>query len=172
MYDFISDIPLDYDVSVYDIKMLHSLLYEYSNFPDLAGKYRTANNRINKSDVETVDYTCIDIEMLRLSKEVDDLLANKERYTKTKYIDEVLRIHHELTIIHPFDDGNGRSLRGFMNMLFRVNQLPIVYVSDEDKIRYLDSLQKSDRGLGVTEMSLYIFESMFNTSCELTNYHN
>ena len=35
----------------------------------------------------------------------------------SKYIEKVVQIHHRLTIIHAFRDGNGRTTRAFANMM-------------------------------------------------------
>ncbi len=171
MYDFIDSLPVDYDISIYDIKNIHAMLYKYSKFPDMAGIFRKVNNRIHNTNVETAEYELIDSKIYALSRKVDKLIDKRNQISKSEYIDEVLEIHHELTVIHPFHDGNGRALRGFMNMLFKINQLPIVYVTDDDKSRYLDSLRKKDDGIGITDMSLYIYDSMFDVLCELTNHH-
>ena len=61
----------------------------------------------------------------------------------SKYIRHVVRVHHRLTVIHPFGDGNGRTIRTFMNMQFvRAGLIPI-YIKAEDKKEYVNALARA-----------------------------
>jgi Fic family protein len=51
--------------------------------------------------------------------------------------------HFDLVTIHPFYDGNGRTSRLLMNYLQRKHQLPLAIVFKEDKVDYIQALQKT-----------------------------
>ncbi|MBQ4522102.1 MAG: Fic family protein [Lachnospiraceae bacterium] len=46
---------------------------------------------------------------------------------------EIVRIHHRMTVIHAFRDGNGRTSRTFINMLFLRRHMPPVFFKDKVK---------------------------------------
>ena len=50
--------------------------------------------------------------------------------------------HFRLTAIHPFADGNGRTARLLMNLLLIRNGYPPVAVRPEDRIAYLEALER------------------------------
>lgn len=51
--------------------------------------------------------------------------------------------HFRLTAIHPFGDGNGRTARLLMNLLLIRGGYPPLAVRPEDRITYLDSLERA-----------------------------
>ncbi len=51
--------------------------------------------------------------------------------------------HFRLTAIHPFADGNGRTARLLMNLLLLREGYPPVAVRPEDRIPYLEALERS-----------------------------
>jgi len=51
--------------------------------------------------------------------------------------------HYRLTAIHPFADGNGRTVRLLMNLLLIRGGYPPVAVRPEDSKAYLDSLERA-----------------------------
>ena len=55
-------------------------------------------------------------------------------------------VHHKLVYIHPFDDGNGRTARLFMNLLLMQKGYPLVMVLKNDRKKYYRALEKADRG--------------------------
>lgn len=114
-------------ISGYSIKDLHKRLYIYSPFPESGGMIRKNNNYISGACTETVDYTQIDKEIYFLNKTIDKILDKIEILSLTDYIDEVVKLHHKLTVIHPFPDGNGRISRAVLNWMFKYKKLPPVY---------------------------------------------
>ncbi len=60
------------------------------------------------------------------------------------------KLHYDLVLIHPFDDGNGRIARLLMNLLLIKYGFPPAIIKTEDKNNYFAALRQADGGqLGV-----------------------
>ena len=63
----------------------------------------------------------------------------------SEYIEHAVRTHHQITVIHPFSEGNGRTSRAFLNVqLVRAGITPI-YIKVEDKKEYIEALSRADQ---------------------------
>ena len=67
-----------------------------------------------------------------------DSLSNSE------VIFEAAKIHHRLTVIHPFADGNGRCSRAVLNWIYRLKGLPPIYIKFPEKEEYYAGLKNVD----------------------------
>jgi Fic family protein len=57
--------------------------------------------------------------------------------------DAAIQAHLRLVNIHPFGDGNGRTARLLMNLIFLRAGYPPVAIRPEDRIAYLDALESN-----------------------------
>ncbi len=74
-----------------------------------------------------------------------------------------------MTVIHPFNDGNGRTARAFMNLqLVRAGFLPI-YIKVEDKKDYLEALSLADKNQDYSALYEMFFKIMIRSHVELTS---
>lgn len=133
MYSYIFELPVPEECSVFETIKLHRKLFSYFPCPEFGGQFRESNNLVLGAKFETVDYKNIFREMIRIDKKVKLLYKNRTKYSISSYIKTVVQLHHELTVIHPFGDGNGRTLRAFLNVLMVRNKLTPVYIKVEDK---------------------------------------
>ena len=112
------------------------------------GKYREANLRINHS-------THLPPDFLQLKDYMDELLDFVNKSDSPKY--DLLKIaiaHHRFVWIHPFGNGNGRTVRLFTYALlikqgFNVNVGRIINptaIFCNNRNLYYDYLQKADSG--------------------------
>lgn len=142
MYDYAFEKAKD-DISIYDTKELNKLLYSTAPHPECTGNYRQSNTLVEGAKFETVDYNDIPKEMMYLGKDIDNLLENNN-LSCSEYIEMVVRLHHRMTVIHPFSDGNGRTSRSFSNMLLLRRDIPPIFFTDESKNNYKKSLKLVD----------------------------
>jgi Fic family protein len=70
-----------------------------------------------------------------------------EKFVEAKTFKEKCELafyaHYQFVSIHPFADGNGRTSRLIMNYILDCFDLPIFYVSKNNRISYIRALEKS-----------------------------
>ena len=68
--------------------------------------------------------------------------------------------HYDLTAIHPFSDGNGRTARLLMNLILIRGGYPPIAVRPEDRARYLASLEEGQLGGDLTAFMRFMLERL------------
>ncbi len=158
VYDYILKKEDLENISIYDLSYIHEALYSKTPHPEFGGKYRTREiyllgeeeNGIKTGSVELCPYWNITHEMNNLRPEVDALvkrglaLGRISNVSKLiDYINDCVKLKCKLIKIHPFGDGNGRATRGFINLLFRLANIPPVYIKNKEKIKYQHAMNKA-----------------------------
>jgi Fic-DOC domain mobile mystery protein B len=121
------------------LRNLHRHMFE--NVWRWAGEYRRTERNIG------IDAKNIEVELKKLLDDADYWIEHK-----TYPPDEIaLRLHHRLTWIHPFPNGNGRHARLAADLLitslggkrFSWGQTNLVSIGDARK-RYIEALRSAD----------------------------
>lgn len=170
IYDYISN--TEEDISVWKLQKLNQLLYQYSPFPEVSGKFRDTNNLVIMSKFETSDYSQIIPRLIELDKTVQVLVNKSMGISRTRFIDEVVKIQHEMTVIHPFSDGNGRVTRAFLNWLFILRKLPPVYIKYGHKDKYFDALSIADQTGNFDLLSEIFYKEVLRSMIQLNTKFN
>lgn len=126
-------------VSEHLIRELHQLIVQDSQ-RDIAGKYRDGNVYISGADHRPPSPIEVPIKMHELIKWLNQ--------NKTKYhiVELAALLHHKMTNIHPFWDGNGRVSRLVMNILILNAGYPLAVILKNDRKRYYRVLALADKG--------------------------
>ena len=107
------------------------------------GKYKYDNNHVILPD-GSIHYF---VEYLQVPGEMEKLM---EWYSENKDnlhpIELSAIVHHRLTAIHPFTDGNGRVARLAMNTILMQNGYTPAIIRNEDKQDYYEALRQADEG--------------------------
>lgn len=114
MYDYIL-CNKDENISVFKLLELNGMLFQYAPYPEAGGRTRTSNNLVLGAKFETLDYKKIPNALLELDRDIKKIINNIHSVSMCDLIDEAVKIHHKITVIHPFADGNGRTSRVFLN---------------------------------------------------------
>ena len=145
MYREIFTEPVKNTLDVYYIFSLNKLLFSHYPHPEFGGSARQNNTLVLGSKFETVDYHEIFNELAKVDLQVRDFFSRRSTIPMSEYIEHVARTHHQITVIHPFPEGNGRTSRAFLNVqLVRAGITPI-YIKVEDKKEYIAALSRADQ---------------------------
>ena len=128
-YTFIeSNLVADSDIgSVKALQQIHA--YIFGGLYDFAGKIRTKT--ISKGGT-----------MFCLAEYLRDNLKNIEQMPQNTF-DEIVSKYVEMNVAHPFMEGNGRSTRIWLDLIFKHSLKKCVDWSLIDKNDYLNAMQKS-----------------------------
>lgn len=109
----------------------------------IAGEYKRQPNHVLQADGTIHRY----VDPLNVKDEMEELINWVNQNISLLHPIQVAAIvHYNLVRIHPFDDGNGRGARIFMNLiLIKIGFFPVVIRTERKRI-YLDALSKADKG--------------------------
>lgn len=127
--EYHSDLP----VSEIDVRALHAATVPTERF---AGEYRQIEVQISGSGHEPPPFYDVPRQMSELVAWLNTTEAPPPLAATV--------VHSWLTIIHPFQDGNGRVARLLANLVLLRNGWPTLIVRASDRLQYLDALSSSD----------------------------
>lgn len=168
IYEYLIEVEQQ-DVSAYKMMELHRMLFQFAPHPEEAGKTRTDNNLVLGSKFESCDWHDIPAQIVEVDKLIRELVSRKDVISVSDYVNEVVKIHHKITVIHPFHDGNGRISRAMLNFLFRLKKLPPVYIKLNDKEAYYDALKMSDLEGDYTSLQEVFYKELFRSIIQLNS---
>ena len=157
------------DITIFKIKDLNKLLYKFVPFPEYTGTFRIDDNLILGGKIQPVSVSELFNKIEEMNELINKLVGNIDKYDISEYISEVANIHYRLTVLHPFNDGNGRISRAFMNWLLRLKGLCPVYIDSENKDEYLEALNRIDAGDDNSNLQIIIIKAIIKTMAELHN---
>lgn len=155
------------ELDIFKIKTLNKLLFKYVPYPEYTGIYRDNDNMILGGTIQPVSSSLIFDKMDELNTIMKSAIDNKDKYTVAEYIAIVAKIHYELTVLHPFNDGNGRTIRALTNWLLRLKGLCPIYIDSKNRDEYLEALRRIDSGDNYDLLQMIIIKSMIKTMAEI-----
>lgn len=145
--------PIKGDFDSHHFCMIHKFLF--NDIYDFAGKFRTCT--LAKPKCQFLEPEIIEEELNRILTNLNEGLKNI--YVKEQYIFLLASTYYELTVAHPFREGNGRTIREFFREFVEAknNELPFNLMLDLTKI------DKDEALLAVQERYLYpsLLENVF-----------
>lgn len=118
-----------------------------------AGKYRTVRVRIAGS-------TVILPNPMKVPQLMREFVAWLHRQTGEPCLQTAADAHFKLVSIHPFTDGNGRTARLLMNLLLMQEGYPPALIRKEDRMRYIDAIEKGQLGEKLSDYYQVIYEAI------------
>lgn len=155
--DFVFDVVKENrDLTVGFIKELHALTtrnQEYTEGKDQfgsrikiklrSGDFKILENNPTREDGSKILYCPPE----HVHSEMDNLISifNDMENKKCHPVICAAWFHHAFTIIHPFQDGNGRIARLLASLiLIKHGLFPFTVLREEAKVKYLDALEQAD----------------------------
>lgn len=139
-----------------DIRALHAMVLRRSQ-PDGAGRYADQARFVRTDEGRHV---------FPGAAEVPSLMQAFTAWLSDAEIDysTAFEAHRRLVIIHPFNDGNGRTARLLMNLLLIRSGHPPLSIRPEDRPRYIDALAAG--AAGTEPFKLLLLERLEATLAE------
>jgi len=165
-------------IDIATIKLIHKEIWKEA-WAEIAGEYRTENLKISGSKLLLPHYSKVaklmdgaDRELEKRIDVIDDNCRGKIIGFSTindeliECIDKVVSlaawIHHTITYIHPFREGNGRTARLAANLILeRYGLIGIsVKIEKENKNTYRNALAQIDRMKDYEPLKNLIYEGL------------
>ena len=147
-----------------DILQVHALILNKIE-KDFAGRFRTSGVRISGANFVPPN-----------ALKIDDYLTELTDWVNTSELNIIIKsaiFHHRFVWIHPFFDGNGRTVRLLFNLLLMKEGFPPAIILRNDRKKYYDSLNSANNGdyrklllliMQAVERSLDIYLSSLNNT--------
>lgn len=136
LYRIVSD---DYILRSIDILSLHNLVL-CSIEEDFAGRIRNGGVRISGANFVPPNAN-------KVSDFLDELIDFiNSNPLELNAIELAAVFHHKLVWIHPFFDGNGRTVRLAMNLLLMRCGFPPAIILKNDRTKYYEALNQANNG--------------------------
>lgn len=143
MYEYLHSAEMEEDFNIYSLNELHRKLFCHTEFPECAGSYRTHDVYLPGTGIGLTEWSMIPVELYKISPRID-ILHEKSKLVKEygdvddllAFLDECVELNCDLIKIHPFGDGNGRTIRAFTNKMLEDAGLPSIYIKANERAEY------------------------------------
>lgn len=132
-------IKSDYVLNEKDILDVHNIVMTKIE-KEFAGRYRNGGVRI-------VGANFVPPNALKVDNLMNELVTwVNENKLKLNIISLATVFHHRFAMIHPFFDGNGRTIRLTMNLLLMKEGFPPAIILKNDRKKYYAALNQANKG--------------------------
>jgi fido (protein-threonine AMPylation protein) len=126
------------DITIYFIQRLHKLVL--NKIDESAGKFKRLQNYITGTEFLPTAPTQV----------FDELKKLIEWYNMNKNAMHIFEVavlfHQKFVMIHPFNDGNGRTTRELVNFILEKRGFPPIIYKSKDVKLYFDALEAGNNG--------------------------
>lgn len=166
--DYVHEVGMDNSVAITQnvIRRIHSLILRKIQAD--AGNYRTTQIEITGSRFASPEAFQVPSNMTALSDYVR-VVSNPDTPQRESPLFSAAAAHVWLAQIHPFTDGNGRTARALMNLILMRRGYPPCIITEDDRSRYIDSLESSWENENLTSF-IELAHGNVNEQCENRNW--
>lgn len=175
MYEYAHSIPSS-EFNVFNVASLHKMLYSKCPHPEVGGRLRTRGAILSGGgyNADTSDYQDIYFDLLKLEDVTAELLqaAREIRYSGdyseiVPFVTSCVKLKSKLIMIHPFDDGNGRTIRCFINRILEEAGIPPIYVKKNEREEYLLAMNKANNDQDYSDLTTFYLYKICDSIIEL-----
>lgn len=149
--EFVENLVSDnYLLKERDILNIHELVLQKIE-KDFAGPFRTSGVRISGANF-------VPPNALKIDGYINELVD----WVNTSDLDIIIKstiFHHRFVWIHPFFDGNGRTVRLLFNLLLMKEGFPPAIILKNDRKKYYDALNFANNG-NYSKLALLILQAL------------
>ena len=174
MYEYIHSDESDYMFNIYTLKELHQKLYSKAPYPEFGGTFRNDDVYLPGTGTEIAEWSMIrpmlneiDKDVLLLWEIAPEVKECEDADIMLDYLDEVVMLGCRIIKVHPFKDGNGRSVRGFMNKMLEAAGLPPVYITVNERTEYHKAMNKANNDGDYTDIKKFYHYKVCDSIVEL-----
>lgn len=149
MYEYMH--TTDDEFSIYSILDYHRLLYATTPYPEYAGHFRNYDVYLPGTGTELSEWSMIWPSIKSLELDARELVKNGIKLKNTssldklfEYITQCIMLKCKLIKVHPFQDGNGRTIRCFLNRMFELAGIPPVYIKENERTEYHRAMNEAN----------------------------
>ena len=140
-------------LSIRLIREFHALIL--NDDKDNRGRFKQENNTILGAKFQTTPF-------YQVEEKLQELIDNFNESDKN-LIEKVAKFHNDFEMVHPFNDGNGRTGRLLMNLELMKNGYPITIIKNEDRDDYYQALEIASIDKNYIPLTEFIKRSVENT---------
>jgi Fic family protein len=141
----------DYRLTASDILSIHALVLQRIE-KDFAGRYRNVGVRITGANFTPPNARKVDELM-------EELILWVNEKSEIPLVVKATIFHHRMVWIHPFFDGNGRTVRLMFNLLLMNAGYPPAIILQQDRKKYYDALNRANQG-NYEKMLLLVIQAL------------
>ncbi|HBR10846.1 MAG TPA: Fic family protein [Chryseobacterium sp.] len=133
-----------------DILNVHELVLQKIE-KDFAGRFRTSGVRISGANFVPPN-----------ALKIEGYITELTDWVNTSDLDIIIKstiFHHRFVWIHPFFDGNGRTVRLLFNLLLMKEGFPPAIILKNDRKKYYDALNFANNG-NYSKLALLILQAL------------
>jgi filamentation induced by cAMP protein fic len=152
--DFLNEVlKKEEPLSIRLIREFHALIL--NDDKDNRGRFKQENNTILGAKFQTTPF-------YKVEEKLQELIDNFNESDKN-LIEKVAKFHNDFEMVHPFNDGNGRTGRLLMNLELMKNGYPITIIKNEDRDDYYQALEIASIDKNYIPLTEFIKRSVENT---------
>lgn len=174
MYEYIHSDESDYMFNIYTLKELHEKLYSKVPYPEFGGTFRRDDVYLPGTGTEIAPWYMVRTLLDELDPAVCNLWemaplvrTSEDADMMLDYLDRVVVLGCKIIKIHPFKDGNGRSVRGLINKLLEAGGLPPVYIKENERTEYHKAMNKANNEGDYTDIKKFYHYKVCDSIVEL-----
>lgn len=173
MYDDMTKTSFD-EFELFSLIVLHKDLYSKCPYPEAGGKLRNRDVYLPGSGCDLSNYSYVFDDLCKYEDIVKELKIfaqimreNNDYKSILEYIDKCVKLGCNLINVHPFDDGNGRTIRCFINKLFIEAGIPPVYIKKNEKQEYNNAMNKANNEKDYKDITNFYLYKICDSIIEL-----
>ncbi|WP_157456964.1 Fic family protein [Carnobacterium maltaromaticum] len=130
--------------SLAEMLILHQKFYSFVPYREVGGTFRNSTARITGKNVSTCEPREISMKINECLSEFDKYRIDNSLKNNFEILNYLVKLHHDITVIHPFIDGNGRTSRALLNKQLLFFGIPPFFIKADKKNLYNEFLETCD----------------------------